>query len=99
MPDYDVKVEPPKPGKDEPEWMRKGEKIAAKLDENLGRRFWTLVVIVAGGLIFGTPHILGTYRCHGECTRERAFECEYLGIRGVRAAKATDQGCAPFRLM
>lgn len=101
MTEFDVKVDPPKGGNEDPEWIRRGAEIAARLDKVIGVRFCLLSGLVLAGLILGTPHMLVTYHCsYSPCTRERAYSCDYLGIRGWRKALAPEQaGCPPFRLL
>lgn len=67
MADYEVKVKGPDKRPDEPEWFRRSEPFLTWLDARLGVRFWTIVGLIGGGVIFGTPHLLINYGCHGRC--------------------------------
>lgn len=101
MPDLKVKVDSAKGDKPKPDWQQRSIAAADWLDARLGVRFWTLAALVAGGLIFGTPHMLVTYRCYiGRCTPERAYSCDYVGITGMKKGVAADRrdGCSPFVL-
>lgn len=44
-----------------------------------------LVALCAAGWIFGTPHLLISYQCHGPYSRCSSYSrCEYVGIEGWR---------------
>lgn len=100
MSDYDVKVEKTNRENTDPEWMRRGGKIAMWLDARLGMRFWTLTGIVLASLLFGTPHMLIQYKCYGRCgPNATEFNCQYLGIRGWKPTDAEQGKCPRVRLL
>lgn len=98
--DYDVQVESAKQERAVPEWERKSLAIADWLDARLGIRFWTLTGLVVTSFVVGTPHVLVGYKCYGRCGGNATeFNCQYLGIRGWKAAEAEQDKCPRIRLL
>ena len=58
------------------------------------RASWSLASLAAVVVMFGTPHLLVTYRC-GE---QRCDECRYIGVQGMRNHLGPNWTC-PFITM
>lgn len=103
MDERDVKVVNPKRRRDKPDWEVTGEAWAEWLDTRLRWRTWFILGFVVLVVTAGTPHMLVTYRCYGQCgyPNTREFDCDYLGIWGWRKAEPDDRTgkCARFLLM
>ena len=98
--DYEVRVESTPRERVKSDAELKGEAVAAWLDANLGVRFWLLTILVVGNLVFGSPHLLVGYKCHGRCGQNATeFNCQYFGIGGRKVADAVKGKCSPVRLM
>jgi hypothetical protein len=105
MDDLEVQVVTPKPksNQDMPEWALKVEPYIDWLDSKLRWRTWFIIGFVVLVAVAGTPHILVTYKCYGNCRHQHAqeFDCNYLGIWGWQTAEPDRQTrkCARFLLM
>jgi len=61
---------------------------------------WLVLGLVAGCLLYGTPHLLITYRCHKSGGKCQVFaDCNYVGVQGWRAAYPDQGRCSYLRLL
>lgn len=97
---YDVSVETKGREKELSGWEQQSYAVADWLDARLGVRFWMLAGLLFVSLFAGTPHILVTYQCYGRCgDNATELNCQYLGIRGWKAADPERDKCPRLRLM
>lgn len=59
------------------------------------RASWALASMVAAVVLFGTPHLLVTYRCGGQ----RCDECRYIGVQGMRSHLGPNWTCPVFTML
>lgn len=59
------------------------------------RASWALASIVAVVVVFGTPHMLVTYRCGGQ----RCNECRYIGVQGMRSHLGPNWTCPVITML
>jgi len=63
-------------------------------------KVWLVLGLLAGCLLYGTPHLLITYRCHKSGGKCQVFTaCNYVGVQGWRAAYPDRGRCAYLRLL
>ena len=98
MSDFDIEVV----GARRPQGPRRCSRLRAALGWLIRPRIktWLVIGALGGMLIYGTPHVLVTYRCikHGG-TCQVFTECRYYGVQGWRYG-APDQGrCGFIRLI
>ncbi len=62
---------------------------------------WIFGGLVLAVMMFGTPHLLISYTCHGWCGKSaNHYECAYFGVQGMRRNVAPYQGrCSGIKLM
>lgn len=63
-------------------------------------KVWLVLSLLAGGLLYGTPHLLITYRCQKSGGKCQVFtDCNYVGVQGWRAAYPDQDRCSYLRLL
>ena len=62
------------------------------------RATWLPVVLVVAASMYGTPHMLVTYRCNGSGPYAHCSSCSYFGAQGMRDLISPGQ-CPVIRLM
>lgn len=62
---------------------------------------WILGGFVLAVMMFGTPHLLISYTCHGWCGKSASqYDCAYFGVQGMRRNVALYQGrCTGIKLL
>lgn len=100
-----VSRKPPRPRKRKTELTNRQRALSARrtaTDRLFAVLHWSLRRSVAAWLcaatlgvtvIYGTPHVLVTYRC---LESGRCFECQYLGIQGMREHLGAQWNCPVF---
>lgn len=63
-------------------------------------KVWLALGLIGGMLVYGTPHLLITYRCHKSGGKCQVFtDCNYYGVQGWRAAYPDQGRCSYLRLL
>ena len=79
-----------------------GERIFGALRWMLRRSVatWLCAAVLGVTVIYGTPHVLVTYKCLGVGTPAlRCFECRYFGVQGMREQLGVQWNCPVFVMM
>jgi len=55
---------------------------------------WTAAAMMAGAVIYGTPHLLVTHNCTGVGTPSvRCTQCRYVGVQGFHRLQSPNRDC------